>query len=1289
MSFSRIGEKEGLKTSTVYVITQDKEGFMWFGTKDGLHRFDTKNFRTFLPDSTRQNSLKNEKIRSLLIDSQNRFWVGTAQGVQLFDRLTEKFTDFQLGKPENSKQEILSIYEDREKNMWFGTEKGLYRWHEQKQTWSFYRSAIDTITHKSLGNNNYLSGHIFQDSRGKYWAATWIDGYGIVEIDVLQNKVSLPPNMGDYYYNSINPISVSSASLIDKMYEDSKGFLWFASFLGLYRYDPRNQQFTCFKGDAKKQGALSGRTRDVCEDSEGTFWVATYGGGLARFDPKTETFIAFKHNSKDQSSISSNYIRCLFRDRDGNIWIGTDNGISILDPLDNQFELLAPVLDNALGATIGTERIEEDQDGTLWSRAIQGKEFLGAANHGIWGYNPISQEKIEIPLPKIARMIARLSDSTFLIQAKSTSEEDKLEALYVWHSKTRKLTPYQSSMKLTPSMKNYYSIHYQKDELWLTIGAYNVFIYQLRPDFYNLYTYGKEFMTKGKTAYNFILIRDTEGFNWFSSFSNEVFYLDKSQTPQLDSFQLPYMINDSTIINQLIRIPLKKDTEQNQYTTALLDYQDELLVSTSDVGIFVIDKKTKKIKKQYTQKDGLLDNGIYAMIADKQGVIWLSQPKGITKWNKKTEHFEHYYAQTDIPTVGMKAQGNQRGTGYCSPFSGKIYFSTDEGLIAFDPKKLRQNRQKPDVFISKFKLFGKEYAFDSVINAKKEIVLNYDQNFISFELAALNYSNYSFNQYAYRMENFDQNWILLGTKNEAIYTNLPAGTYTFRFRASNDKGVWNEKENFISVIVLPPWWATWWFRTLALSLILGGAWTFYKIRIGGLKKQRQILEQTVQARTLEIEQQKATISMAFAQNKAVTDALDSSAIVSIGDLQGRIIKANDIFSQISGYSMDELMGQDHRIVNSGHHPKSFWVEMWKTIAKGQTWRAEVCNRTKNGEIYWVDTVINPIYDEKGKIYQYLSIRTLVTERKNAEKTIQIQNEELQNSLAQLILLRQKSEDSLEELNVTLDIVSKQRDDIISSINYALRIQNAIIPQEQELQKHFDCFVFFRPKDIVSGDFYWFADKGNKKIIAVADCTGHGVSGAFMTMIGNNILNQIVHDYEIHEPDEILNLMPILLEKTLSHSEGKVADGMDISIISIQTLQGLEDLVRFKVSYAGAMNPLYYVQNQEFKELKADKKPIGEKFDEDFTYKKHEIIFDEKNSTSKIKNSTFYLCSDGFQDQFGGAGNRKFMSKNLKKLFFELSDKPMAEQKQILEKTFDDWKGKSEQTDDVLVVGVRL
>lgn len=255
-------------------------------------------------------------------------------------------------------------------------------------------------------------------------------------------------------------------------------------------------------------------------------------------------------------------------------------------------------------------------------------------------------------------------------------------------------------------------------------------------------------------------------------------------------------------------------------------------------------------------------------------------------------------------------------------------------------------------------------------------------------------------------------------------------------------------------------------------------------------------------------------------------------------------------------------------------------------------------------------------------------------------------------------------------------------DIHASINYAKRIQTAILPVSQKISEVLpEHFIYFQPKDVVSGDFYWFAHKKddlmNLSILTAIDCTGHGVPGAFMSMIGDATLNQIIHDQEIHRPDLILNEMHKRIQNALKQNETTVRDGMDMALISIDHQQNI-------MSFAGAMNPFYYVKNGEFVEIKADKFAIGGasgKQERIFTL--HNILLD-----SEI---TFYLCSDGYQDQFGGADIRKFMVKRFRELLFSVYHLPMAEQKQILSDTMYDWKRQDtlSQTDDILVIGARI
>ncbi len=334
--------------------------------------------------------------------------------------------------------------------------------------------------------------------------------------------------------------------------------------------------------------------------------------------------------------------------------------------------------------------------------------------------------------------------------------------------------------------------------------------------------------------------------------------------------------------------------------------------------------------------------------------------------------------------------------------------------------------------------------------------------------------------------------------------------------------------------------------------------------------------------------------------------------------------------------------------------------------------------------------------------------------RNREK-IQLANLHLQDANEEITTQNEEITQQREELAQTLSMVEQQKKEIeeknqniVGSISYALRIQKAIIPSERKLSSYLDCFVFFRPRDIVSGDFYWFAEKGNKRILAVADCTGHGVSGAFMTMIGNDILNQIVHDREIHEPHLILNELQDTLQKTFLQTEQALADGMDIAIISI-VYPDLSESINFKpiILYAGAMNPIYIIPIHEqataelplLTEIKADKVPIGGLKKANFHYKLNGfgnvgLMPTTMESYQSLDLPTtyrymLYLFSDGFQDQFGGEQKKKFMSSRLRKLLVEIAYLPMQEQKEIIAKTFDDWQGDLKQIDDVLLIGIAV
>ncbi|WP_053337322.1 PAS domain S-box protein [Microscilla marina] len=411
-------------------------------------------------------------------------------------------------------------------------------------------------------------------------------------------------------------------------------------------------------------------------------------------------------------------------------------------------------------------------------------------------------------------------------------------------------------------------------------------------------------------------------------------------------------------------------------------------------------------------------------------------------------------------------------------------------------------------------------------------------------------------------------------------------------------------------------------------------------------------------------------------------ALDSAAIVAITDVKGKITYVNDKFCKKSKYSREELIGQNHRILNSGYHSKEFIKHLWNTIAKGQVWRSEIKNKAKDGEFYWVDTTIIPFLDNDGKPYMYLAIRFDISNSKKLE-------EELKNRGYELEQERNRVKVINDELAAQNELVADKNKSITDSIEYALRIQEAILPIMSQIKAELpNSFILFKPRDIVSGDFYWFANVRihsdthpetmiQKSIIAAIDCTGHGVPGAFMSMIGNQLMNDIVISKKVTSPDKILNQLNKKVRQVLKQDELDNQDGMDMNLCVIDKTNQL-------LEFAGAKNAMIYIHNGEVQEVKADRTSIGGFQSPDFkTFSKKTIPLIPEDD------QVFYLCSDGFQDQMGGPNERKFMRSSLRKLLVEIHTQPMHDQQQAINQVFNNWLSSIEQLDDVLVIGFRV
>lgn len=416
-------------------------------------------------------------------------------------------------------------------------------------------------------------------------------------------------------------------------------------------------------------------------------------------------------------------------------------------------------------------------------------------------------------------------------------------------------------------------------------------------------------------------------------------------------------------------------------------------------------------------------------------------------------------------------------------------------------------------------------------------------------------------------------------------------------------------------------------------------------------------------------------------------AINSSVGAVEFDLEGKFLTANQRFLDMIALRETDIKGKHHsQFMSAEKRNTSFYINFWKNLLHDKP-HAGGHQYFFSGREKWFYESFTPVKDENGKPVKILALVVDITKQREQEEKLKEQARVLKEANDAITAKN-------EEITQQKRVIEKKNESIMDSIHYARRIQAAILPPNQLLQETFpEHFVLFKPRDIVSGDFYWInstqARRGsNQIIIAAADCTGHGVPGAFMSMLGVSLLNEIVNIRKVTQANIILNELRAQVKSSLRQTgrEGEAKDGMDIALCSI-------DPVKRTMQFAGAYNPLVLIRKSqetddaEIVQIKADKMPIGIYYREKGDFTNHEIQLK--------KDDTFYIFSDGFADQIGGNRGRKFMSKRFKSLLKEIHKKPMGEQKTILENKISDWMNNTddgkiyEQVDDMLIIGLRV
>ena len=787
LNFKHISINDGLSQNAVFAIIKDSKGYMWFGTKDGLNKYDGYNFTIYQYNPFDSTTLSANYITSLFEDERGLIWVGTYNGgVNVYDRKFDTFYRIDLRKDSlflRDVYEIKAITEDLDGNIWIGTSgDGLFKIsvNENNNHLSFSSKRFFNIPDdKNSVSSNQIYSVCF-DKMGLLWLGT---NNGLTRMDIKANTYT------HYVIKTKNPAAkeVATSNAINSIYESKNGTFWVSTLGGLVKFNRKNGSYRYFphKYDLFRYGW--GNINAIDEDSKGNLWLAT-PGELMKFNAQNETYTSFVHNPYNPKTISFNSVSSVFVDNTDMLWVGTTGmGIDYYDPRSNKFNVLKIIpQEHTRTASFSVRSILEDNAGDVWIGAEvlykwerkTGKiisfekssndpttfgntivfsmiqcyngDIWAATTEGLFRYNPQSgQQKLfkynadqinGLPQPEVYAVFQDL-DST------------------IWIATEKYLS------KLTDPVKGtFHSVSYH---------SASTFYEQVRPV---IFQNANREMWLG-TKYGLLLFNPkTETFDLFENHPDQ-----------------PNSMNNN-LIKSICADPL---------------YPERYLWIGTNGGLNRYDRETKTFF-YYTEESGLPNNVIYAVLSDEQNNLWLSTNKGISRFNLQSGEFRNY-------DVNDGLQSNEFNTGaYFKSKKGEIFLGGIKGLNYFFPSQVEENTNIPPVVLTKIKLAEGSLSvknnpglLERAVDETKKIILSNKEDIVTFEFAALEFSAPEKNQYAYMLENFNDKWINLGSLRSVTYTHLPPGDYIFKVKASNSDGIWNTEGFALELVIKPPWYKTW------------------------------------------------------------------------------------------------------------------------------------------------------------------------------------------------------------------------------------------------------------------------------------------------------------------------------------------------------------------------------------------------------------------------------------------------------------------------------------------------
>lgn len=826
----------GLSQNTINCMYKDHYGFMWFGTQDGLNKYDGYTITVYKHNLNNPRSLPANHITTICEDKQGNLYIGTrTAGLSRFDRTRDEFFNYKhsVSPSSLSNNTVNCVYRDKRSNLWVGTADGLNLFDPKSGKFKRFISTATDVT--TLSDNKVLA--IFEDNDGRLWIGT-------------ANGLNMLNRASGKFKRYIDKAQKNSENVINSICQDDHHQLWTAGSKGLKWLHLSTGTFSSYAVEEDANSADGVNPVFTLQKTKGNkFWLGT-NTTLQLFDANQKKLLTINDKTVEDNLMPNDGIYSMLEDA-GILWIGTSSqGILKYDKKLSLFPAFHTSLTRIPSAKNIIRGIAEDKANNLYLATDVGLEYYYRGSGAYHTYKHAKNNSNSLLSNYTTAVI--VSRKTGLVWVGTYSS-----GLDVFDPRNRRFTHYTTANKQRHLSSNYiYSLlEDRQGNIWIgTDKGVNV----LDPVTGKITVYLANAASPGNVNDNIIqaLFEDRQGNIWIGNYTNGVSVFN----PLTQSFS--YLRTENSELNS------------NVISAFFEDGTGHMWIGTMEGGLNCYDIKTKKFTAFYTEQNGLINNTINYITQDRQGFLWLTTNQGIVRFDPIKKIFRNFNKNNGLKTLEFNLGSGTR------LHSAELAFGSINGFTIIDPLELHFNNNRPTVVLTSFKLFNKpivDYSGASPLKqtllTTRSITLSYDQSIFSIAFAALDYTVPSENKYSYQLQGFDEEWRTVGNQRKATYTNLDPGRYIFKVRGSNNDGVLSKNTTSLLIIIDPPYWMTWWFRALSALCILAAIYGAYYFRVRYLNRQKEELKKQVQERTYALQEQTKELQVQSEELQAQSEDL--------------------------------------------------------------------------------------------------------------------------------------------------------------------------------------------------------------------------------------------------------------------------------------------------------------------------------------------------------------------------------------------------------------------------------